>query len=118
MSAVCVIKSATPITIACLNSVNQIWNFTTSQWEAIPASGTPGTPHLKQLAAVTTGVGSLAQQLIGLIPDVAANTSGAYIVALACTSTGVITGTPGDLLDCIPMMTSPSIQVLIGGVGR
>ena len=118
MPSVCVVASSSPKTMAILNSTNQIWNWTTNAFEMIPVTGTPIATQLKQLATVTVGTGSLQQQLIGLIPDVAANTSGAYIVVFSCSATGVLTGTPGDLLDCIPLMTSPPIQVLIGGVGR
>lgn len=119
MSTVCVIASSQPRAFACLSAKNQIWNWGTTVWDAIPASGTPLPAHLQLLANVTTGTGSLAQQLIGSIPDSVANVSGAYIAVFSCSPAGVLSGTPADLIDCIPMMTSPPpLSWVIGGIAR
>lgn len=107
----------TPLAACCLNLSNQIWNFTTSAWEAIPASGTPAKQHVLVIPRPAPGTGSLANLLASVLPDAAANFAGCYCPILNCAADGTLAGTPADLTDVVVPHGHAAVQVVVRPTG-
>ena len=105
----------------CIRWATSIWNFTLNGgiggWEAIPTGGTPLAAHLKMLPHTNT-VGSLANECVFQVPDIAATVSGAWCAVFQCSSTGTLSGNPSDLLYLVPIAAGPPVVVNVGGVAR
>ncbi len=111
------VTSSTPVAVAYFNPSGQIWNNTTSTWEAIPTTGTPASQHLTVLAPLASA-GSLAWSRSVSTPDAVLAMSGSYANLFNCSANGALAGTPSDLIGPVALFGTGGVTVTIGGFSR
>lgn len=105
--------SNTPLCYCAINASGQIYNKDTSSFEPIPSDNTPKAQHLIMIPRLGPVTGSLGSFLHASVPDLLNNLPGVCCCVFACDVNGALAGAPNDLLDVVPLVYPPSVQVIV-----